>query len=100
MIKHMQSFIRISGVCLFVAVLASCSKKDENLDRPLPLGIGGDTWKKGPIDQWLLDSMTLPYNIEIKYRWDPWELHLDKTMVPPDESKVIPAVSAMKQIWI
>src|SRR5690606_1871175 len=29
-----------------------------------------------------------------------WELNLDKTLTPPDESKIIPAMSAIKRVWI
>jgi len=62
--------------------------------------LGGDTWKPGSIDRWLYDSLTAPYNIAVKYRWDPWELNLDKTLTPPEEDKIIPAMSAIKRVWI
>lgn len=80
-------------------LFASC-KKDEALNLTPPVGLGGETFAKGPVDQWLLDSLTTPYNIAVKYRWDPFELDLDKTLTPPDESKVIPAMSAVKRVWI
>src|SRR5215212_3009917 len=95
----MKHLFKISAVCFLLITFASC-KKDENLDGPLPLGLGGDTWVKGPIDTWLYDSLTKAYNIDVKYRWDPWELQLDRTLVPPDESKIIPAMTAVKRIWI
>ena len=82
-----------------IMVIFSCDKKD-NLDTSNLLGLGGDTTAKGVIDKWLYDSMVKPYNIDVKYRWDPWEVDLSKTLVPPDESKVIPAMSIVKQIWI
>ena len=95
----MKHLFKICAVCFLLVTFASC-KKDETLDRPLPLGLGGDTWTKGPIDTWIYDSLTKTYNIEVKYRWDPWELQLDRTLVPPDESKIIPAMTAVKRIWI
>ena len=79
--------------------LVACTK-EENLDTSNLLGLGGDTWTKGAIDKWIYDSVTKPYNIDVKYRWDPWEVALDATLVPPEESKVIPAMSIVKQIWI
>ncbi len=82
-----------------IILLASC-RKDEVLELEQPLGLGGDTWKATAIDQWLYDSLTVPYNIAVKYRWDPWELNLDKTLTPPDESRIIPAMSAIKRVWI
>lgn len=82
-----------------MVAFASC-RKDENLDDTTPLGLGGDPRTNTQIDKWLYDSITKPYNIEVKYKWDPWEVNLDKTLVPPDESKVIPAMQAIRQIWI
>ncbi len=79
--------------------VVACTKEDK-LDTSNLLGLGGDTFAKGAIDTWLYDSMTKPYNVDVKYRWDPWEVALDATLVPPDESKVIPAMSIVKQIWI
>ncbi len=85
-------------ICLLVA-LVSC-RKEEALNFEQPLGLGGDTWQFTAVDQWLHDSLTVPYNIAVKYRWDPWELNLDKTLTPPDESRIIPAMSAIKRVWI
>jgi len=82
-----------------VAMLVSCKKSD-----PLTVdnvsGLGGDTWVKGPIDQWLYDTLVVPYNIATKYKWDQSELDLNKDIVPPDESKVIPVMSSVKRVWI
>jgi hypothetical protein len=95
----MNIIAKLFSVFYLLVALASC-RKEEDLDTSTLLGLGGETWAKGPIDRWLFDSLTKPYNIEVKYRWDPWEVNLDATLVPPDESKVIEAMSAMKQIWI
>src|SRR3954470_15227022 len=84
----------------FIFVLASC-KKDDNLGdiENIP-GLGGDTWVKGPIDSWLYDSLTVPYNIATKFKWDQFELEVNKTIVPPKEDKVIPVMSVVKKVWI
>lgn len=83
---------------LMLAILVSCSKTD-NLDTPL-LGLGGDTWVKGPIDDWLYENFTQPYNIEVKYRWDASEVSLNNTLVPPREEFVIPVMDMVKEGWI
>lgn len=95
----MKLIFKITTIVLMLSLFASCSKK-EDLDTSNLLGLGGDTWSKGAIDKWLYDSLTKPYNIDVKYRWDPWEVNLSSTLVPPEESKVIPAMSVVKQIWI
>ena len=96
---RMNLLCKLFCLALTVATFTAC-KKSENLDRPAPVGLGGETWVKGPIDYWLLDSLTTPYNIAVKYRWDPWELQVDRTLTPPDESKIITAMSAIKRVWI
>ncbi|MBC9932631.1 zinc-binding metallopeptidase [Chitinophaga qingshengii] len=81
-------------------LLLSCSKKDDlgKVD-DIP-GLGGDTWVKGPLDRWLFDTLTVPYNIAVKYKWDQFEFELNKVLVPPREEKVIPVMSAIKKVWM
>jgi substrate import-associated zinc metallohydrolase lipoprotein len=86
---------------LFVfATFASCKKEEplESVDN-IP-GLGGDTWAEGPIDKWIFDNLTTPYNIAVKYKWDQPEIDLNKTVVPVKEEQVIPVMSAIKKAWI
>ena len=93
-------FVKYYFLFLFgLTVLGSCKKKDAlNVDDVS--GLGGDTWVKTPLDQWLYDSLVVPYNIATKYKWDQFELELNKDLVPPDESKVIPVMSTVERVWI
>ncbi len=84
---------------LLIIIISACNKK-ENLDIDPPENLGGERVQQTAIDQWVMDSLTTPYNITVKYRWDPWELDLDKTVTPPDESKILPAMSLVKRVWI
>lgn len=79
--------------------MTACSEEDENLDIPLT-GLGGETWVKGPVDNWLDDNYVKPYNIEVKYRFDRYELALNKVLTPPREDKVIPVMETIKKTWI
>ncbi|MCW3467603.1 zinc-binding metallopeptidase [Chitinophaga nivalis] len=92
----MKYFLRVITLCLLVA----CSKQDNLGDVEDIPGLGGDTWVKGPLDKWLYDSLTVPYNIAVKYKWDQFEFELDKTLVPPKESQVIPVMKAVKKVWM
>lgn len=87
-------------LALSFLLLMSCSKKDDlgKVD-DIP-GLGGDTWVKGPLDRWLFDTLTVPYNIAVKYKWDQFEFELNKTLVPPREEKIIPVMSAIKKVWM
>jgi substrate import-associated zinc metallohydrolase lipoprotein len=87
-------------LCLSLgSFLFSCTKEDEDLDVSL-IGLGGDTWVKGPVDTWLYDNYVMPYNIEVKYRFDRYELALNRVLVPPMEDKVIPVMEAIQKTWI
>jgi substrate import-associated zinc metallohydrolase lipoprotein len=84
---------------LSLVILLSCKKEDALTVDDIP-GLGGDTWAKTPVDQWLYDTLTVPYNIATKYKWDQFELELNKTIVPPKEEKIIPVMRAVKKVWI
>lgn len=84
---------------LILPLIFSCSKEEDDLNIPLP-GLGGDTWAEGPVDAWLYENYVVPYNIEVKYRFDQYELALNKVLVPPMESKVILVMEAVKSTWI
>lgn len=85
-----------------ILLFSSCKKEGALAPVDNISGIGGDVWTKGPIDNWIYDSLTVPFNINVKYKWDQSELQsdLDKTLVPPMEEKIIPAMSAIKKVWI
>ena len=83
-----------------LAVLASCKKEDDLGDVSTIPGLGGDSWASTSIDNWIRDTLTVPYNVAAKYKWDQGELDFDKTLTPPDEAKIIPVLSSIKKVWI
>jgi hypothetical protein len=92
MIKTSISKLTLVTLLMLASLLISC--KEEEIGEAEDIsGLGGDTWVKGPIDQWILDSLTVPYNISAKYKWDQFEFaNVTKTLVPPDEAQVIRVV--------
>ena len=91
---------KIYLVILALAALASCKKEDDLGDVSTIPGLGGDTWAATAIDNWIRDTLTVPYNVAAKYRWDQGELDFDKTLTPPDEAKIIPVLTSIKKVWI
>jgi substrate import-associated zinc metallohydrolase lipoprotein len=86
----------------FIALLVitiSCKPTADDLS-PKVTGLGGEPYTKTTTDNWLTENFTKPYNIEVKYRWDPFEIPLNKTLVPPLVDKVRPTMEAVKAIWI
>src|SRR5437762_3573905 len=98
----MMKTVKILIPALLVMLMISSCRKDDalgNVDNITCLG--GDTWAAGPIDNWIHDSLTVPFNIDVKYKWDGFALgQLDKTVVPVKEQIVIPLLAAIKRIWI
>ena len=93
--------MRIIIAYLLILLLGVGCKKEENLGSvdDIP-GLGGDTWDKGPIDNWIYSNLTKPFNISVKYKWDQFELELNKNLVPPKEEKIVPVMEAVKKVWI
>lgn len=96
-----MKYLKIFFLLLTAATFAACAKEEDDLSgvQDIP-GLGGDTWVPGSLDAWLHDTMTVPYNIEVKYKWDQFEFDVTKTLVPPKEEVVAPAIRAIKKVWI
>jgi substrate import-associated zinc metallohydrolase lipoprotein len=95
-----MSKFKIYLVISALAMLASCKKEDDLGDVSTIPGLGGDTWATTPVDRWIRDTLTTPFNVSAKYKWDQGELEFNKSLTPPDESKIIPVLSAIKKVWI
>jgi len=89
-------YILTFALLLFAGL--SC-KKSENLNREI-VGLGGDTWEQGTLDQWLNVNFTQPYNISVKYRWDGTEYDNAKTLIPPRIERVQPLMEMVRAAWI
>lgn len=98
--KKTTLFLSLIAATIF---FASCKKDDFNpADADNLNGLGGDTWAKGPIDNWIRDTLTNPYNIAVKYKWDQFEdiSDITKILVPVKEEIVIPLMSSINNVWI
>ena len=97
----MNKLKQISGILLLIFFAASC-RKEEKLGDPgnIP-GLGGDTWVKGPIDTFIFNNLTLPFNIDVKYRWNQFTINqLDKNVAPIKEENIISVLqSAILNVW-
>ncbi|MFT3680468.1 MAG: putative zinc-binding metallopeptidase [Ferruginibacter sp.] len=92
---------QLTAFLLVVLVAASCRKEEKLGDTSNIPGLGGDTWAKGPIDSFIHDSLTLPYNIDVKYKWNQFTVaQIEKNVVPCKEEVVIPVLkSALLHVW-
>ena len=69
---------------------SSCSK-DENLEVDLS-AYNYDGFEKLPIDDYIYDQLTKPYNVEVVYRFDRSHTDVGKDISPPKLENVQPAV--------
>ncbi|WP_418983083.1 putative zinc-binding metallopeptidase [Alistipes sp.] len=64
------------------------------------LGLGGDREMQTELDRWIYENITVPYNMEVKYRWDRSEVDLTYTLVPVKEEVVRPIMQGVVKGWI
>lgn len=91
--------LKIATLFCSLTFLVSCREEEVLPNTPI-VGLGGDTWEKGELDTYITQNFTDPYNIEVKYKWDPYETSFNKNLTPVMESKVVPALDAVQKIWI
>ena len=97
-IMIMKPTMKIVPVALFLcAVMTACKKDTVDLTVP-PVGLGGDTWAQDSTDTFIYDSLTVPYNIAVYWKWDPGQLDFPADIVPPEESKVIPMLKGLLNV--
>jgi substrate import-associated zinc metallohydrolase lipoprotein len=81
---------------VLLLLFGACREEDEDLDVFFP----GEDVTKTDIDVWIDEHYTTPYNIAVEYKWNPFELPTNKTLVPVKEDKVIPVMDVVRKIWI
>lgn len=87
-------------ICLLVFTFILSCRKEEALPTDPIIGLGGETWVKGEIDDFITQNFIRTYNISVQYKWSPFEVNPNRTLVPPQESKVIPIMTAVRDIWM
>ncbi|MFY0254120.1 substrate import-associated zinc metallohydrolase lipoprotein [Chitinophaga sp. 30R24] len=76
---------------------SACKKEQLGLITP-PLGLGGDSTAITPTDQFIYDSLTVPYNVAVYYKWQPGMLDFPAEIVPPTAEKTEEALKALLAI--
>lgn len=88
------------GMSLCLGFVTSCDDDDElNMDHSI-VGLGGETWSPTELDNWLYENFVKPYNIDVKYKWDQFEVGYNYTLVPPVEAYVQPVMTWVRDGWI
>jgi len=90
----MKQLKYILAVCI-VAVFAACSEDDLG-----PSIIDTSTPERTELEQWIVDTYTIPYNIEVFYRWDERETDRYYYLIPPKLEFVYPMLDIVERAWI
>ncbi|GGH22721.1 hypothetical protein FAZ19_13800 [Sphingobacterium alkalisoli] len=93
--KKLKNYIIVLLPLFFI----NCSKEEVLPTIPI-FDLGGETWVEGSLDQFIANEFIKTYNIEVKYKWDPFEVNYNRTLVPPDETNVLPVLTAVRDIWM
>jgi len=89
----MKRFIYI--VISFVILFSSCGEED--LGKSL---IDTSTTELNEVDIWIRENYTIPFNVEVKYKWDNSEVDNTKILTPAALDNIIPFLEGMKKVWI
>jgi substrate import-associated zinc metallohydrolase lipoprotein len=84
-------------VAVLMLIMVTACQEDDKLVMP---AFPQETAEPNAIDQWLYTNYTEPFNIAVDYRWKPFEVPVNKDLVPVKEEKVVPVMTVVKEIWI
>ena len=89
---------------LFILLLltgSACNDPYNDIDGKDPDYVTNDNEREPTeLDNWLRSNFTVPYNIQVKYRWDNSELDPYKNLTPPAVNKVQGVMDVVKKVWI
>lgn len=75
--------LRRFAILLFAGlslIFAACS--DDDVDTSYSV-IKDSQTPMNELDEWLMENYVIPYNIELRYRWEDNETSMDYILVPP-----------------
>lgn len=89
----------VFGATLF---LGGCREEEKIADDLYIPGLGGEAYAENELDKWLFQHYTIPYNIDVVYRWDAAQSYSnlsDVQLVPVEFDAVQPMMAALRDVW-
>lgn len=94
----MMKNIYIKFICIFsLFALFSCEKEDNLREESI---IFVEQNHESEFDKWLYETFTVPYNMEVKWKWDDGEVDNNFHVTPPRKEKAEQFMKALYKIWI
>ena len=95
----MKKIFLMAALCL--PLLAACDKEDLGTsDIHVP---AFDYDALSQTDKYIYDNYTVPYNMDVIYRWNQGDMSSDdmrRNLVPPREEQVEPFLRMIKTVWV
>ena len=100
----MKRYNNIFLAALFGAtlLLGGCREEEKIADDLYIPGLGGEKYAEHELDKWLYQNYTLPYNIDVVYRWDAAQAYSSLSevqLVPVEFDAVQPMMAALRDVW-
>ena len=83
-------------------LLGGCREEEKIADDLYIPGLGGEKYAENELDKWLYQNYTLPYNIDVVYRWDAAQAYSSLSevqLVPVEFDAVQPMMAALRDVW-
>ena len=99
----MKRYNNIFLAALFGAtlLLGGCREEEKIADDLYIPGLG-EKYAENELDKWLYQNYTLPYNIDVVYRWDAAQAYSSLSevqLVPVEFDAVQPMMAALRDVW-
>ena len=100
----MKRFNNIFLAAVFGAtlLLGGCREEEKIADDLYIPGLGGEEYPLNELDKWLEQHYTVPYNIDVVYRWDAAQAYSSLSevqLVPVEFDAVQPMMAALRDVW-
>lgn len=100
----MKRYNNIFLAALFGAtlLLGGCREEEKIADDLYIPRLGGEKYAENELDKWLYQNYTLPYNIDVVYRWDAAQAYSSLSevqLVPVEFDAVQPMMAALRDVW-
>ncbi|MBI9063776.1 MAG: hypothetical protein JEZ14_17475 [Marinilabiliaceae bacterium] len=93
----MKQFFRYTLFLVIALGVLSCEEEESLLPESVITVV---ETHHSELDQWIFDTFTQPYNIEIKWKWDDGEVDNNFHVIPPQKEKAEAFLKALLEIWI
>lgn len=88
-------------ICIINLLLQVGCKENDSIPEERIENLGGYKPKGNPIiDNWILNNLTKPFNVTVKYQYDPFEVDFMKNTAPAKQELVIPVMELVRKCMI